>query len=156
MWRKSDDMPHRHPAAQCIAMLFYHGSNKSVIVGVIRFSGFMDRPIFILEPNATQCQIADDKAYLTRFQCGDTCDCMWEACARQRRWWWWVFWCRKCKVKHKVREQDVMDMKLGCQQNWVERILNPNQILARVRGEADLWLCIKELAAANRHPVTFG
>lgn len=62
-------MPHRHPAVQCIVMLFYHGSNNFVIVGVICFSGFMDRPIFILKPLATQCQIADDKAYLTRFEC---------------------------------------------------------------------------------------
>lgn len=34
------------------------------------------------------------------------------------------------KMKHKVREQALMDMKLGCQQNWVERILNPNKIPA--------------------------
>lgn len=46
---------------------------------------------------------------------------------------WGVGWacrCRKLKMKHKVRELDVMDMKLGFQLNWVENILNPNQIPA--------------------------
>lgn len=42
----------------------------------------------------------------------------------------WGCRCRKCKMKCKEEERDVMGIKWGCQQNWVERILNPNQFLA--------------------------
>lgn len=44
---------------------------------------------------------------------------------------WGVCGCRKCQMKHEAGKQAVMDLKLGCQQNWAERILNPNQILAQ-------------------------
>lgn len=45
--------------------------------------------------------------------------------------------CSKCKMKRKVREHDVMDMKLGCQKNWVGRLLNPNQIEAPPEERSD-------------------
>lgn len=56
-----------------------------------------------------------------------------------------------CKMRHEAREQDVMDMKLSCQQNWAECILNPNQIPDGASCPA-----LRSPAAAYRRPLTFG
>ena len=109
------------------------------MVGVLCFSGLQET--LILEPTAAQRQtqqttitkISDDTLHSSVY--GDACVRMLWACGR------WGRGCGKCKMKHEAGEQGVMNIKVGCQHNWVGRTLNSNQSLyPSERGGSSLAL----------------